>query len=81
MSPLCILRSISWSLRAGALVAGHAFHEQQPENGQPKCVRILKCEACSKHLVLWEECARCGGLRAEPRLDGAYKLTRRRRDG
>lgn len=58
ISPLCISRGFWYWLR-GLNVSGHIGQEQPPGPGQPKCVTILKCMACGKIQVCWEECARC----------------------
>lgn len=60
MSPLCLMRSIWWSVRAGSLVSGHSYALQAPYEGQPKCVTVVKCDACSTHSIAWTPCARCG---------------------
>ncbi len=65
MSPICILRSIWWSLKTGERVSGHAFVEVQ--DGQPKCVQILRCCACSKVSVAWQPCPRCSSSATAPR--------------
>lgn len=58
-SPLCIVRSIVSSIRAGARVSGHHYVEQDPEKGQPACVMILKCETCNCVSVCWSPCSQC----------------------
>jgi hypothetical protein len=59
-APLCILRSVWYSIRARARVSGHAYRLQRPVAGQPACVEILRCEVCGHHSVGWRTCGRCG---------------------
>lgn len=60
MSPICLLRAVWRTVRCGAQVSGHDYSEQPREAGQPKCVQILKCDACGKISVCWSACGRCG---------------------
>lgn len=60
MSLLCLFRMIWWSLECFAPISGHSYKEQEPEEGQPACVQILKCVTCGRTSVAWSKCRKCG---------------------
>lgn len=60
-SPLCILRFVVRNFcRLPPFISGHDMQEQKPEEGQPACIQVLKCMACGKTSIAWDECVRCG---------------------
>lgn len=59
-SPLCFLRAIGHSIRAGCVVHGHHYRLLDPEPDQACCVRVFECEVCKHVHIGWESCT-CKG--------------------
>jgi hypothetical protein len=51
MNPICLLRTLWWSLRTMAPVVGHDFVEDVPE--QLAYVHVLRCRCCGRYNVGW----------------------------
>lgn len=57
--PLCLLRSLWRSLRCGAWVSGHEYHEAKFST--PPNVQILECRTCGAVSIGWG----CGSIKEE----------------
>lgn len=50
-NPICLFRTIWWSLRCGAFVSGHLY--KTDEEPTPPNVHVMRCMTCGKMSVTW----------------------------
>lgn len=61
----CFLRGIVRTISCGTwiqgnTVSGHDFVEQEPEEGQPGCLQIMRCSTCGDYSIGWYSTAERG---------------------
>lgn len=51
MQPLCILRSLYYSIKSMSLVSGCSY--KTDEEPTPENIHVLKCEVCGDKSISW----------------------------